>query len=323
MSKYSDISIIICTWNRANSLRTTLQSLNEQADCDHLNIEVIVVDNNSTDNTKSVVQEVQSGWKLGKLRYIFELRQGKQFALNLGVSVSEYGILAFTDDDIIFPTDWVKNIDEVFADEMQELTGGKTLLIWPDSGKPDWYDDGMLAILAGVDLGDKKLSPPPSGYAPAGSNLIARRELFDRVGGYSELHFRHMDHEFGVRCARSGVNIAYEPSLVVYAPVDGACLTKRYFRRWSFKAGIAEYGSEPTSVATLIFVPRWVYRQLIEDCVFLIVRAFSVKDGSYFSRELRLWRGLGIIASRWYEKCRPGHYSKWVEKYSQKRKDLY
>jgi len=323
MSNHPGISVIICTWNRSALLRTTLQSLNEQIDDEQLDVEVIVVDNNSTDDTKTVVEEVMAHWKLGELRYAFEPQQGKQFALNHGIRLSRHEILAFTDDDILFPKDWISHISHLFKDETLELAGGKTLIVWPTCGKPNWYDPTMLAILAGVDLGDEKLHPPPAGYAPAGSNLIARRSLFNRVGGFSETHFRHMDHEFGIRCAKAQVNIAYEPSLVVYAPAASACLTKRYFRRWSFKAGIADDGSRDASTTTFLLAPRWMYRQLVEDLVFLIFRSFLVEKSVAFSRELRLWRTLGEITSRWYAKFRPQHHAKWLEKYSQKKKDLY
>lgn len=324
MRTHIGITVIICTWNRANSLLGTLRSLNEQMDFENLALEVIVVDNNSSDNTKEVVDEALKDWKLGELRYAFEPRQGKQFALNHGIQISKYGILAFTDDDIIFPGNWIHAISEVFKDEALDLAGGKTIIEWSSAGQPSWYSPTMQAILGGVDLGDKKLSPPPNGYAPAGGNLVARRSLFNRVGGFSEIHFRHMDYEFGLRCAQLQANIAYEPSLLIFAPVANECLTKRYFRRWSFKAGIPSNSEvDGASLPPFWLVPRWVYRQLVEDFVYVISHAFFSDEAVCFSRELRIWRALGLITSRWYEKYRPQDYPQWVEKYSQKKKDVY
>ena len=323
MENRQSISVIICTWNRAASLQATLHSLSEQKGCENLDIEIIVIDNNSTDDTKAMVNDILPFWRLGKLRYAFEPRQGKQFALNHGITIAHGEILAFTDDDILFSTDWLCNIASVFNEEAVELAGGKTLLIWPDSGKPGWYDLSMMATVAGVDLGDLKCSPPPPEYAPAGSNMCARGSLFSRVGGFSETHFRHMDYEFGQRCVRLGVNIAYVPSLVVYAPVAPACLTKRYFRRWSFKAGIAYDGKPDASSAMLFSVPRWVYRMAFDDLIFLIFRSHGVAEPVVFNHELRLWRCVGMIASRWYSKYFPGRYSKWVERCSQKKRNLY
>jgi hypothetical protein len=132
-----------------------------------------------------------------------------------------------------------------------------------------------------------------------------------------------MDYEFGLRCARAKATISYEPSLVVYAPVATACLSKRYFRRWSFKAGIADDGQQESASPTFLLVPRWIYRRLVEDCVFVFVKSFSSDPATIFSRELRIWRDLGTIAGRWHAKWRPRHHSEWVQRFSQKKKDLY
>jgi glycosyltransferase involved in cell wall biosynthesis len=317
------IAVVICTWNRSSLLRTTLLSLNEQSDCSALDIEVIVVDNNSSDDTKGVVEALTSNWKLGELRYAFEARQGKQFALNHGIHLSQKTVIAFTDDDILFPKDWLINISHTFDDKPLDLVGGRTEVVWPEAGKPNWYDPGMSAITGNVDLGEKTLRPPPPGYAPAGANLVARRSLFDRVGLFSESHFRHMDYEFGMRCSLAQASIAYEPTLVVYAPIASECLNKRYFRRWSFKAGIADDTAQDASMPTLLGVPRWVFRQLLEDLIFIIAHLFSANDAPIFSRELRMWRALGTIANRWHAKYRPTNHAKWVESYSQKKKNLY
>ncbi len=323
MNNRPGISIIICTWNRAESLRRTLLSLNAQKECANHDIEVVVVDNNSSDGTKKVVDGLKPTWNFGTLRYVFEPRQGKQFALNQGIHFCTHDVLAFSDDDIIFAEDWACEIRRVFADKAIDLVGGKTLLIWPASGQPVWYHPSMSAVLGAVDLGDARLAPAPQRYAPAGANLVARRSLFQRIGGFSERHFRHMDFEFGMRSHRLQASIAYEPSLRVFAPVDAQCLNKRYFRRWAFKAGIARDGDQATRDATFLAAPRWVYRQVLDDLLYLAFRANQHPPAENFSHELRVWRCFGKIASRWHEKLRPSKYATWVEKYSQKKNNVY
>lgn len=317
---FPSISIIICTWNRATSLEATLHSLHKQLDCDNLSVEVIVVDNNSTDRTKSIVNSFRQGWQIGQLRYVFESRQGKQFALNRGIAISNYEVLAFTDDDVLLPTDWLANVARAFTDPYLELAGGRTLPIWPSSGPPPWFNSSMSAVVGIVDLGEQRLCPAPDGYAPAGANLVARRTLFDRVGVFSETHFRHMDFEFGRRCAAAGTVIAYEPSLIVYAPVSEACFTKRYFRRWWFKAGIAD--DDRTADAQGPLPPPWVFRRFLEDAAgALITRPFG--SNRSFALELRAWHSLGMIMSRWRRWRCPLSYPEWVAKYSQKTNDRY
>lgn len=306
------LSVIICTWNRSATLRAALASLAQQAGPAGVALEVIVVDNNSSDDTAAVLDQLAPGWTLGTLRRVFEPRQGKQFALNSGIAASSGAVLAFTDDDIDFPPGWLAAVWTTFADPALQLAGGKTLLAWPGGGPPPWYQASMEAILAGVDIGDRRLAPAPPEYAPAGSNMAARRSLFDQVGGFAESHFRHMDYEFGLRCQRAGVAIAYEPALVVWAPVDAQLLSKRYFRRWSFKAGFANAA-----------VPRWVYRQFATDLLRLPLDWLRGAPAPAFARELHLWRSWGTIASGWQARHRPATYPAWVQQHSQKKKNLY
>jgi glycosyltransferase involved in cell wall biosynthesis len=317
------LAVVICTWNRATSLRATLLSVQEQTAPPGVAVEVVVVDNNSGDDTRATVEELATGWRLGQLRYVFEGRQGKQFALNAGIAASSASLLAFTDDDILFPSGWIEAVCAAFADPQVELAGGRTLLAWPERGAPRWYDDKMQAILGAVDLGPAPLLPPPPGYAPAGANLVARRYVFERVGGFSELHFRHMDYEFGMRCTRLGIGVAYAPRLVVYAPVDPAMLSKRYFRRWSFKAGISGRDENAAGVKMLLGVPRWTFSQLATDLLSYPLDLLARPVNHAFARELRIWRTAGAIASRWYAYLWPETYPQWVANYSQKKKNLY
>lgn len=317
------LSIVVCTWNRAESLAMTLHSLKGQQGIYGRAIEILVVDNNSSDHTKQVVMDFASAWPLGTLRYEFEGRQGKQFALNHGIAKSRFDILAFTDDDILFADNWASEILKVFDRDNVELVGGKTLVVWPASGQPDWYHPSMRAVLGSVDLGDQRVFPAPADYAPAGANLAARRSLFERIGGFSESHFRHMDFEFGQRSAANKAKVSYEPSLVVYAPVDGRCLTRRYFRRWAFKAGIALDSHVPNNQALLLGAPRWVYRQFMSDLASLIFKPAGSTVADDFNRELRAWRCLGKIASAWHQKLRPSQHAIWIASFSQKKNNLY
>lgn len=323
MNPELSISVILCTWNRSGLLRLTLESLRGQLGCESLEIDVIVVDNNSSDDTRRVVENAAADWTLGHLRYAFEPRQGKQFALNTGIKLATSSVLAFSDDDVMFATDWLFRIGQVFQDESIDLAGGKTLVLWPESGQPGWFDARMSAIVGGVNLGARKLDPVPLDYAPAGANLIARRSLFDRVGLFSESHFRHMDYEFGMRCRRAGARVVYDPNLVVQTPVAVEMLTKHYFRRWSFKAGIGHTSAPTLNLATWFGVPRWIYRQIIADLFFLATHFLRNGQPDFFYRELRIWRHAGTVTSRWRERLAPRRYAQWVEKHSQKKENLY
>lgn len=321
------LGVVICTWNRADTLVASLASLAAARAPAGTEIEVLVVDNNSRDDTQARLQALQVGWPLGRLHALFEARQGKQFALNTGIARARElncELLAFSDDDIIFPADWLEAIVRVFGPAGTALSGGRTTLQWPAEGRPSWYHDSMEAIVGGVDLGTVRLCPPPPGYAPAGANLVARADLFDRVGGFSETHFRHMDFEFGQRCLARGETVAYEPTLCVTAPVEAVMLTRRYFRRWSLKAGISPWQDMTPGVRHLAWVPLWVYRRLAQDALaWLLAPLRGEPEAERFARELRIWRAWGTLTSRWMSRLRPAAYPAWAERLSQKKKNIY
>jgi len=319
------LAVIVCTWNRAALLGTTLASLGAMRAPADTAVEVLVVDNNSSDDTQARLQALQPGWPLGRLHALFEPRQGKQFALNTGIArARELGceVLAFTDDDILFPADWLENITAVFGAGGPALAGGRTELQWPSCGRPDWYHDSMAAVVGGADLGLQRIAPTPPDYAPAGANLVARTALFDRVGAFSELHFRHMDLEFGQRCQARGETVTYEPTLCITAPVDAAVLTRRYFRRWAFKAGLSAWW--PPSSREFLGVPLWQYLQMLQDGLGWLLGPLRREPvAERFVRELRLLRSWGRVQSRWRAHWFPGSYATWVERHSQKKQGLY
>ena len=319
MQKNNFITVVICTWNRAQLLEETLRSLERQIVSYPNEFEVIVVDNNSKDDTRKKIENISKKWNNRRINYRFESTQGKQFALNKGVSAAHGDIIAFTDDDIILPHDWIEKIIQIFSDNSLELCGGKTEVLWPNTLPPDWYDESMSAVVGAIDLGPQRISPPPLGYAPAGANLIARKSLFSKVGLFSIDHYRHMDQEFGERCAKYGINMAYEPSIIVYAPVDQKCLNKAYFRHWAFKSGfpIGEIQST-TALKSMLSIPKWMLRQLIQDTVRLIFF-----NQTTFKVEFRIFRNLGFILGTWRKAFFPSSYNQWVKQWSQKKNDTY
>jgi glycosyltransferase involved in cell wall biosynthesis len=319
------LAVIVCTWNRAESLAHSLASL-EAVQPPAARVEVIVVDNNSRDATQAWLAERAPAWTLGNLHTVFEAQQGKQFALNAGVARAQAlgcSLAAFTDDDIEFPADWLHQVLRSLHSGV-DLVGGRTELRWPDGHSPAWFDPSMSAIVGGVELGPVRLEPVPADYAPAGANLLARLAVFDRLGGFNPTYFRHMDFEFGQRVLLAGLRVAYDPSVVVVAPVEPAMLSQRYFRRWSFKAGIAPW-QDHTGLRCAAWVPLWVWRRLFGDALgWLVAPLRGESPAQRFARELRTIRASGLVASAWISRWRsPQAYLAWVEKRSQKRQNVY
>ena len=135
MNERFDVSVVICTYNRCDLLPPALESVVEQSAAG-VGYEVIVVDNNSTDGTRRVVEAMIARRGHANLRYVFEGEQGLSHARNAGVRAARARVVAFTDDDVRAAPDWVASIKRAF-DEHPEAAyvGGKVLPLW-GRGRP-------------------------------------------------------------------------------------------------------------------------------------------------------------------------------------------
>jgi len=103
------ISVVICTYNRSKTLGAAIESVAAQSLPRSLGCEILVVDNNSTDETRQVVEGLQQRYP-ERIRYVFERAQGISHARNTGIREAEAEILAFLDDDEIADTEWLANL---------------------------------------------------------------------------------------------------------------------------------------------------------------------------------------------------------------------
>src|SRR5579863_1127417 len=178
------ITVILCTYNRCQSLARALDSVAVSVVPEAIEWEVLVVDNNSNDQTETVVKDFSHRFP-GRFRYLFERQQGKSYALNSGVGEARGDILAFVDDDVTVEPEWLQNLTSALLDSQLSGCGGRIL---PQRGfvPPNWLAlDGPYnlvgALCAYFDLGDvsRELKEPPFG-----ANMAFRKEMFARYGDF-------------------------------------------------------------------------------------------------------------------------------------------
>ena len=178
MSHKQRISVLIATHNRANILGETLDAI-AGVRSDDVEYEVIVIDNNSTDKTRQVVEERV---ELLPLLYLFEETPGKNAALNAAIERYDLGeIVVFTDDDVVPQHDWFDVILESTQHRSEyDVFGGRVDLLWPDGEVPWWArklsEEGWA--FARQDLGPASVEYPIS-RTPCGPNFWIRRSLLD------------------------------------------------------------------------------------------------------------------------------------------------
>lgn len=204
------ITIIICTCNRARSLYDTLESLKCLTVADDLDVELLIVDNNSTDNTRFVAEAFCS--ERLKVRYVFESKAGVAFARNTGVRVASGEVVVFVDDDVRTPPEWLEGMCRpILSGTADAVQGGVRLAAHLE--RP-WLKGALRTWLAAVEHPTR----PPEGMVSA--NFMFRRRIsastmgFDtRLGPGAAGFFE--DTVFGWQLIRAGVRIAYRPDVYV------------------------------------------------------------------------------------------------------------
>jgi glycosyltransferase involved in cell wall biosynthesis len=303
-----DISVVLATYNRAGSLRVTLESFLSQVSPADLSWELLVVDNNSTDATRDVVESFArtAGFPT---RYILERLQGKSIALNAGVAQARSEIIAFTDDDVLVHPDWLANLKRTFDEVDCSAVAGKVVPTW-NHPKPGWLKmEGQFAV-TNFDQGDE---PKEIRVPPIGANSAFRKDVF-RKHGLFRLDLgpngsRHTitceDWEFGERLIRAGEKIAYCPTAIVHHPVDPDRTTKKYFLSWYYYNGISltRTAGLPKDGIFWFGVPRWLYRELLTNFAKWML---TWRGNDRFSRKLSTYRSLGNIVESYRLSHREG-----------------
>jgi len=238
-------SVIVCTKNRASLLVKCVRSILDAEQPPGEEIEVVVIDNGSTDDTPRAMEELVSVEP--RLRCIREERPGKSNALNRGIEESCGDLLIFTDDDLTVDRNWLTGLLHAADTIPADAYGGKVVAQW-DGPVPDWVPrlpDGRPFGGAVVehDKGDK---PVPYGLDtpgwPLGANVLFRRRVFERLGVYrvdlglaDDAPVGGEDTEMVRRTLEAGMKIVYVPDAVVYHPVFRDRLTRSFFRGWVYR----------------------------------------------------------------------------------------
>lgn len=282
-------SVVLSTYNRGSMLGDAIQSL-LLLDPSSPRHEIIIVDNNSTDHTRELVESIIPSAN-GRLSYVFEPRQGLSYGRNAGIAASRGAIIAFTDDDVRVSPNWLVTLEETFKRYADiAYIGGKVLPIWPGP-LPSWFHYAShSASLALCDHGDKVRDITPENFVcMVGANLAIRRHVFETIGAFDP-RFQHLpgarsateDHDFQIRMQRRGYRGLYQPEAIINAEVQAYRLRKRHHRRWHFDHGRAMVRMTPPGT----YLDGVEYTPLAKSDKF--VRGIPVKtlrEAAYFVRE--------------------------------------
>jgi glycosyltransferase involved in cell wall biosynthesis len=297
------ITVIVCTYNRSEVLRQAIQSLVSQLPPTGCGWEILVVDNNSTDETRKVVEDFERRYP-GLIHYWFEPRQGISYARNAGVQRAKGEIVAFLDDDETAGVGWLQNLTANLQGGEWAGAGGRILPVAPFP-LPRWLLANSDFTAGPLPSFDRGLDSGELREPPFSANMAFRREVFEQLGGFrtdlgrsGQGLFSNEDTEFGRRLMRTGFRLRYEPSAVTYHLVYESRLHKQYYLTWWFNKGrsdVRELGTEPAANHVL-GIPGRLFRSLIWQAARWMVSLDSVQR---FKWKMLMWNTSGqMVESR-------------------------
>ncbi len=236
------ISIVICTYNRAGILADTLESF---LTCEHESIdyELLVVDNNSSDNTYEVVRDFSS--RDPAIRYLLESKQGLSHARNYAIDCAKGKIIAFVDDDVFFSQTWLTEVKKSFSSPDVLCMGGHIIPVF-ENEEPEWLTKGILPAYGSTCFGDntKVIQYPEH---PFGGNMAFRKEVFEKIGLFNPDLGRtgsnllsNEESELFWRIHRAGLKVIYNPNAVIYHRIPKQRATPEWVLRRYYWQGRSE-----------------------------------------------------------------------------------
>jgi glycosyltransferase involved in cell wall biosynthesis len=233
------LSFVICTYNRAAFLEYCVSELAKQIEefgCRDL--EVLIVDNNSDDDTASVGERLCLRWPWA--RYLFEGKQGLSHARNHGCLAASGAYVCYLDDDALPGTNYVRNVMAVVADHSPDIAGGPVFPFYT-SKKPFWFQDEL----------EIRRHTRTTGFVDcpvSGGNFIIRRDLLLNLGLFSSDYGmvgtrlrlgeeRDLIERYRLSTAPERRRIYYSQNCFIFHHVPAEKMKIAYFVRRAFESG--------------------------------------------------------------------------------------
>lgn len=302
-----DVSVIICTYDRCESLRQTLESICELEIPDAVKWELLVVDNNSNDATRQVCKSFAGRLPL---RCLFEPRQGVSRARNFAIAEAVAPLLFFSDDDVTMTKDWFVNLWEAVERHPEiSIFAGRIIGVW-ENNSPLWLKKTAKSVLRLVsthlDLGDQEQIISTIDKGPWGPNMAFRKSLlgdqfrfseeFGRTGQRNK-HVRGGETEMIQRLFQLGHKGLYVGRAIVYHRNSPANATEWYvfsYFRGAGKTEIRLKGAPPDG-RPWFGVARYFWWKLVKHSLQYTILRWTSPPEIWLRAEIDLARNWGRV----------------------------
>lgn len=275
MTLAPDISVVVCTCNRAEMLRDALLTLGAQQTENRFRYEILVVDNASTDHTQQVIHQASASCG-GLVRGAREPRPGRVYARNRGIGEARGQWIANFDDDQLAEPDWLLELFDLAHRRSVRSVGGVVRLRLPDDCTRQLSP--VCRRLLGESNGWDIEQPYSRKEGPGSGNQLLHRSVFDEVGHYDEVYGRRgEDTDFYRRLRAARIESWYSPRAVVWHVTPAQRLEEAYLRAtsqnngWCFarrdqvewgRVALASLSAARCAQAGLVHGPRYLWARV-------------------------------------------------------------
>lgn len=240
------ISVIVCTYNREKYIYNVLKSLADNT-LPPNQYEIVLVDNNCSDNTRNECDRFVRDFPKVAFRYIVETNQGLSYARNRGIKESSGDVLVYVDDDALVNNAYLQTYSEFFEQHPDIDAAGGPIIPQYETEEPAWMSPIIKSLLTGYKYhGDQPKEFPKNDY-PGGGNAAYRASVFEKVGLFNVELGRKGDSLVGAeekdifdKMITQGMRFYYLPNAILYHIIPEKKLSKDYFDRLSYSIGKSE-----------------------------------------------------------------------------------
>lgn len=242
-----DISVIVCTYNRDKYIYNVLKSIAVN-DFPHSEYEIVLVNNNSMDNTEAECKRFQLDYPAIDFNYYVETNQGLSYARNLGIQKAKGDIVIYVDDDATVNKVYIQTYFDFFINNPNiDAAGGPILPVY-ETAEPKWMSHYTRQLITGkLDLGKKQHEFPHKAF-PGGGNAAYRKSVFEKVGFFNVQLGRKGNSLIGAeekdifdKMTNQGMRFFYLPNAILYHIIPENKLSKEYFNRLTYSIGVSEH----------------------------------------------------------------------------------
>ncbi len=241
------ISVVLCTYNRERYIYPVLKSIAE-GNFPRSEYEIVLVNNNSTDNTEGECRRFVADYPDVSFRYCLEPQQGLSYARNYGIKEATGDVLVYVDDDALVNRDYLQTYADFFARNSDAVAAGGPILPQYDGcEEPTWMSHYTRQLVTGkLYLGEKE-KEFPRGAFPGGGNAAYRSSVFNTVGLFNVELGRKGNSLIGAeekdlfdKMTTQGMKFYYLPTAILYHLIPSKKLTQDYFDRLTYGIGVSE-----------------------------------------------------------------------------------